>query len=223
MNTLACLSDRVRPSRLIVKAVLCAAVFLSANSSFASIICVMSVDEPAITCASFGPPSGYSNDDARWEIVTSGNVGIATVNNQANRIKITCLSTPTAFDVAVQHRWEKGQNSTTWEEFTFRCEEDNPPPQPLARAEWEYCIGNTPVFHISWAAAPGTAAPVAFKLEQRVNFVWMPAYQGSGTHVTFGCPSRTYFRVKAITLGGSSPWRYFWAVKDCGSGSGFPD
>lgn len=93
-----------------------------------------------------------------------------------------------------------------------------PPPQPTARAEWEYCIGNSPVFRLLWSPGPGTVGAVSFELEQQVNLSWLPAYEGRLRSITFACPSRSYFRVRAKNASGSSPWRYFWAVKDCGDG-----
>jgi hypothetical protein len=96
------------------------------------------------------------------------------------------------------------------------------PPAPGFTIEWEYCLGLTAVYALDWWAAPGTVAPATFHLEQRVNYVWMPAYSGSATHKTFACPSRTYFRVKTTNAGGSSPWTYRWANHDCGGG-GLPD
>lgn len=105
------------------------------------------------------------------------------------------------------------------------CAVDPPPPAPSAPGftiEWQHCQGLTAVYALDWWVDSETIGPVTYKLEQRVNGIWLPAYEGSSTHFTFGCPGNTRFRVKATNEGGSSEWTERLANHDCGEG-GLPD
>lgn len=204
-----------------------AAILLIATSTFSS------VANARITCTAVPEILVYEcKTDSlgplavAWNWTTFGNLGGNWLTPQGNPQRDWWCGEPGAANMVVAVTIEWSDETFTTEHLEIDCYtiSQGRPPTPRVVVNWEYCIGNTPVFFISWGPGAGTIGTVtAYKLEQRVNLIWQPLYQGSASHMTFGCPSRTYMRIKAYTVGGWSSWRYFWAVKDCGSGAGHPD